>query len=239
MDLLPERWPQARTGRLEPPPGPLPAPEAPPRLLLLDRGDPLARAQLTPLGTLLDPREERRLGQLRRQEDRERFLLGRGLLRLLLGPWLGRDPAEVVLGEGPHGKPQLIAPEGPGLAGAPCRPRFNVAHSGDLILLAFHPCREVGVDVEELRPVPGWEGIARRCLPPQVREAIRALPEQRRHAAFLEAWCRLEAGLKARGLGLFGAAPDPREPAPAAPDSGPVVWPVALPEGYVGAAALL
>ena len=76
-------------------------------------------------------------------------------------------------------------------------------------------------------------GIADRCLPPSESERIRALPEERHSDGFLAAWCRLEAGLKARGLGLFAGAP-----ADEPPGRDLELWPLLLPQGYVGAAAL-
>ncbi|WP_216920404.1 4'-phosphopantetheinyl transferase superfamily protein [Synechococcus sp. CCAP 1479/9] len=203
-------------------------------LLLLDRRDPDVRALVTPLGDLLNEGERQRLERLRGEGDGERFLLGRGALRLILGSWLGCDPAGLVLGAGPHGKPELLPLSGPGTPwpeGGELPPHFNVSHSGDLILLGFHPRRPVGVDVERCRPVPEWESIARRCLPPGEWDAIRSLPQEQREQAFLAAWCRLEAGLKARGMGLFGPPPAPGDPEPE-------VWPLVLPQGYVGAAAL-
>jgi 4'-phosphopantetheinyl transferase len=231
MGLRPERWPAPNGRGLTLPPRPPLAPEAPPFLLLIDRSDPQARALLTPLRDLLDAGEARRLLQLRLEGDRERFLLGRGVLRLLLGGWLGADPAALVLVAGPRGKPGLMGREA---AAAEPPPRFNVSHSGDLILLGFHSRREVGVDVEQLRPVPEWEGIARRCLPPARCQAIGGLPAAQRDGAFLEEWCRLEAGLKAQGLGVFGLGAEGGATPPEAE-----LWPVALPAGYVGAAALM
>jgi 4'-phosphopantetheinyl transferase len=226
----PRPWP-ARTGpALAPPPWPPTGSGGPPLLLLIDRRDPHARALLTRLRALLDPGERQRLGRFRGEGDGERFLLGRGALRLILGSWLGCDPAGLVLVPGPHGKPELLGPP-PATAASLAPPRFNVSHSGELILLGFHARRPVGVDVEQRRPVPEWEDIARRCLPPAEREAIGALPEQRREQAFLAAWCRLEARLKARGQGLFGPQAAPGDPEPQ-------VWPLRLPEGYEGAAAL-
>ncbi|MCP9931040.1 4'-phosphopantetheinyl transferase superfamily protein [Cyanobium sp. AMD-g] len=230
--IAPAAWPDPG-GSLERPPWPSPGPDAAPLLLLLDQREPQLQALVGPLGDLLDPGERQRLRLLRRQEDGQRFLLARGALRQILGCWLGCDPAGLVLGAGPHGKPELFPQQaaGPGREGLP--PQFNVSHSGDLILLGFHPLRPVGVDLEQRRPLPEWQGIARRCLPPGAVEAILALPEERRGDAFLAAWCRLEAGLKARGLGLFaGARTDGRA------REGPDHWPVLLPEGYVGAAAL-
>ena len=234
MGLRPEHWPAPTGRRLHLPPGPSMTPEAPPFLLLIDRRDPQARCMLTRLRELLDAGEARRLQQLRLQGDRERFLLGRGVLRLMLAGWLRADPAALVLGVGPRGKPRLTGQEVAGAAAVEPPPRFNVSHSGDLILLGFHSRREVGVDIEELRHVPEWKGIAHRCLPPARRQAIGALPAARRDGAFLEEWCRLEAGLKAKGLGVFGLAPEGGTATPEAD-----VWPVALPAGYVGAAALI
>jgi 4'-phosphopantetheinyl transferase len=222
--LRPQRWPPRTDPALAPPPLPPAVSDGPPLLLLIDRRDPDVRALLTPLGGLLNEGERQRLDRLRGEGDGERFLLGRGALRLTLGSWLGCDPAGLVLGAGPHGKPELLPPP-------PTAPRFNVSHSGDLILLGFHPRRPVGVDVEQRRPVPEWQGIARRCLPPGEWNAIDTLPEEQREPAFLAAWCRLEARLKARGQGLFGPPPAPGDPEPE-------VWPLVLPEGYAGAAAL-
>lgn len=232
--LLPLAWPEPRGGQALPP-WPCPGPGAPPLLLLLDRRQPQVRALVAPLGDLLDPGERQRLCQLRRQEDGERFLLGRGALRLILGGWLGCDPAGLVLGAGPHGKPELLAQKAAGQGSGGIPPQFNVSHSGELILLGFHLERPVGVDVEQRRPVPEWEGIADRCLPPSESERIRALPQERRSEAFLAAWCRLEAGLKATGRGLFGSA---QPGSGAGKESDPIHWPLMLPEGYVGAAAL-
>ncbi|WP_216913603.1 MULTISPECIES: 4'-phosphopantetheinyl transferase superfamily protein [unclassified Synechococcus] len=225
--LRPQRWPPRTAPALAPPPWPPAGSDGPPLLLLIDRRDPDVRALLTPLGDLLQAGERQRLHRLRGEGDGERFLLGRGALRLILGSWLECDPAGLVLGAGPHGKPELLPPSD----GGEPPPRFNVSHSGDLILLGFHPRRPVGVDVEQGRPVPEWQGIARRCLPPGEWSAIGTLPQQQREQAFLVAWCRLEAGLKARGMGLFGPPPAPGDPEPE-------VWPLVLPEGYVGAAAL-
>ncbi len=234
MALRPERWPVPDGRSLSLPPQPSPATEAPPLLLLIDRSDPRARALLGALRELLDDGEGRRLQQLRLEGDRERFLLGRGVLRLMLGGWLGADPAALVLEAGPRGKPRLTGRVAAEAAATEPPPRFNVSHSGDLILLGFHSRREVGVDIEQLRPVPEWEAIAHRCLPPALREAIGALPIPQRDGAFLEEWCRLEAGLKAQGLGVFGLGGEGgATPAEAE------LWPVALPPGYVGAAALM
>lgn len=225
--------------------GPAPEREAPPLLWLVNRADPRVRQQMQALRALLTAEELARLGQLRQPEDRERFLLGRGVLRRLLGALLERDPADLVLQTGRHGKPQLAIPVASGRPADTPAPQFNVAHSGELVLLGFHPCRQVGVDVEQRRPVPEWQEIARRCLPPGRHRLILDMPAERRPDAFLLEWCLLEARQKAKGLGLSGRLEgSPASAHPAGTDAAseadaPLqLWRVALPDGYLGAAAL-
>jgi 4'-phosphopantetheinyl transferase len=180
----------------------------------------------------LAPVERIRLDQLRRAEDRERFLLGRAVLRLCLGELLDQPPDSLRLAAGPRGKPCLADENILHQQGSP---RFNVTHSGRLVLLGFHAAREVGVDVECHRPNLRWGPIARRFLPPQAVSRIESLSAEVQGRAFLQAWCRLEAGLKARGVGLYGLDQDPPDGTSPTED----LWPITLPEGYCGAAALV
>jgi len=239
MRLIPEPWQPHAAIAMPPPAAETWSPGSPPHLLLIQRSDPAVRRSIDALAPLLAPEEHCRLSRLQRLEDRERFLLGRGVLRLVIGAWLGLRPETLELSTGPRGKPELRQPDThpPGQGRAAPGPGFNVSHSGDLILLGFHPLRPVGVDVEQKRAVPEWEGIARRCLPAGRWEALSALPEERRSDAFLEAWCRLEADLKARGHGLFSPAGRGERAEPGAPAGH--LWNVELPEGYLGAAALV
>lgn len=231
-----------------PPPGPPPGPTIgttrqdpgalgpelqhdPPLLLLIDRR--LARdiALQQRLEDSLSESERQHLAALRLAADRERFRLGRGSLRLLLGTWLELPPQAVPLATGRHGKPHC--PDGP---------PFNVSHSGDLILLALHPQRSVGVDVERLRPDLDWPALARRLLSAAEQAALAACPPHDRPEAFLAAWCRLEARLKARGDGLAGLErlrrQEMAEAHPPANAASECIWDVVVPEGYRAAAAL-
>jgi 4'-phosphopantetheinyl transferase len=213
------------------------APEATaPALLLIDREDPAVRGHLAVLPPLLSDGERVRWLRYRREEDRERSLLARGVLRIVLGRWLGRDPAGLRFAAGPHGKPFLADGAGRPLSGGP---RFNVSHSGRFILLGVHGEAEVGVDVEEVRAGLEWGPIARRCLSADVMDAIASRPRNEQVLAFHRAWCRLEAGLKARGVGLAGRPASSGGAANPSAGESLVRWDVSMPRGYVGAAALL
>jgi len=146
----------------------------------------------------------------------------------MLGAWLDRDPSALRFHYGPHGKPALAEVVN-------AAPHFNISHSGDLILLAFHTEAPVGADVERMRPDLDWLPIARRCLDPAQVESLLALPPAEAASAFVESWCALEAGLKARGVGLAQAS----EAEALAMEPRLRRWRLALPAGYGGAVALL
>ena len=200
-----------------------------PAVLILDRRAAAGAATTGELLSQLDRGEQERSARFRRPGDRNRYRLGRAALRQVLGAWLDRDPAALRFRYGPHGKPALD-----GVVDG--SPHFNLAHSGDLILLALHPSRPVGVDVELLRPGLDWRPIARRILPTAAFARLESLPPEQGGAAFLNAWCRLEARLKASGEGLAGLERLRRESAPQ--PGGLALWDVEVPAGYGAAVAL-
>jgi 4'-phosphopantetheinyl transferase len=219
LPLPPHPW---RPG--DPPPA-LPLGTAPPLLLLID-----SRLPLPPSKTLqrhLSPIDLQRHQTYRRPADRLRFLLGRASLRELLGHWLQQGPHTIRLEASALGKPHC-----------PGGPAFNVSHSGALILLAFHASWAVGVDVERVRPDLPWEPIARRMFTPGELMALQAQPALEQASAFLATWCRLEARLKAAGLGLSGLASLRAAEASGDGPSPAQIWDVAVPFGYSAAVAM-
>jgi 4'-phosphopantetheinyl transferase len=142
----------------------------------------------------LSPDERARAARFHFARDQRRFVAARALLRGLLGRYLGLDPAEVVFGYGPRGKPFLAAP--------PRSLRFNVSHSDGLALLAFAEGRELGIDLERERPLSDAEGIAGRFFSAGEGKALFGLPEGERGRAFFRCWTRKEAFIKATGDGL-------------------------------------
>jgi len=116
------------------------------------------------------------------------------MLRALLASYLGKEPAEVCFSYGPQGKPAL--------ADASCSLRFNTSNSSDLVAYAFTPGCEIGIDVEQHRPVHDWDRIAHRFFSPEEASELSDLPEAERIAAFFNCWSRKEACIKAIGGGL-------------------------------------
>lgn len=135
--------------------------------------------------------ERERSDRLRSEAHRARFERARAALRGILGRYLERSPADVEFAYGPTGKPALAAPDSL---------RFNLSHSGDVALCAVARRGEVGVDVEEQRPIRDFRRIAQRHFAPVEQE--RWASEGETLESFYAVWTRKEAMLKASGSGL-------------------------------------
>ncbi|MGH9240542.1 MAG: 4'-phosphopantetheinyl transferase family protein [Vicinamibacterales bacterium] len=120
--------------------------------------------------------------------DAERYTVARAALRLLLSRSLGRHPRDITFEIGPYGK--LLLPQ----------IQFNVAHSGDVVLLILHGQRAVGVDVERVNANADIGALMSRHFTPAEGHAVAASRDPYR--TFFRIWARKEAWLKATGFGL-------------------------------------
>jgi 4'-phosphopantetheinyl transferase len=154
--------------------------------------------------------ERQKAADLLFEGDRKRFLVSRGVLRVLLGRYLRAQPGSLVFGYNPHGKPFLV-----GAAGV----SFSTSHSHGLALLAFVRDKNIGVDVELIREDLGLDEIAARYFSTREVATLRSLPNSLRKEAFFACWTRKEAFAKAKGRGLtlpfsrFEVTLTPGEPA--------------------------
>jgi 4'-phosphopantetheinyl transferase len=148
------------------------------------------------LWNVLSEEERLRANRFHFSADRRRFANTRGILRRLLGGYLGRAASELTFGQGAAGKPALA--DAVGAADV----RFNVSHSGSVALFAFACGVEVGVDVESCRPEIDACGLAERFFSQPESQRVRSAEGSARLAAFYACWTRKEACLKALGTGL-------------------------------------
>ena len=123
---------------------------------------------------------------------RRRYLRSHGALRAVLGRYTA---AALDFAEGEHGKPYL--PGAPEL-------RFNLSHSHERALVAVAWGVEIGVDVERHRPMPDCLALAERFFPPSEAAKFAGMAAEHRERDFFRRWTRIEAVLKARGVGLYG-----------------------------------
>ena len=127
---------------------------------------------------------------------RRRFAASRGLLRIVLGAYLDTDPKTLCFRYSDKGKPAL------GGMHATSPLRFNLSHSENVVLLAVTLGREIGVDVEYMRPDLELESIAHRFFSAAECESFDTIPLAQKRVAFFNCWTRKEAFVKAKGDGL-------------------------------------
>jgi 4'-phosphopantetheinyl transferase len=155
----------------------------------------LPLGQVHELREVLSADERQRAGRFVCNKHRNRFIACRGQARQVLASYLGAAAGELQFRYGPRGKPALAAPWGESLT-------FNISHSHDLALCAVARGRELGVDIEHIRPPSDFDGLAAHFFAPGEVAALRSVPEEIRLESFFRCWTRKEAVLKAVGSGL-------------------------------------
>ncbi|NTW98908.1 MAG: 4'-phosphopantetheinyl transferase superfamily protein [Geobacteraceae bacterium] len=156
---------------------------------------PHSPPELSRLEHLLSTSETDRAGLLKDKHAKIRYIAGRGMLREILGGYLGVLPGKVQIAAGMHGKPYLVD-------GAEYI-RFNLSHSGDVMLLAVSANVEVGVDIESMVADRPLKDMARIAFSLREQEELFSLPSgDLQTKAFYRIWTRKEACLKACGRGF-------------------------------------
>ncbi len=175
------------------------------------------------LKSFLSVDEQVKAARFRNEQSRRQYVLGRGLLRKLLSGYLREHPTEITFVYGDHGKPVLFHPVKREDV------RFNISHSGELVLLGFAHGSDIGVDVEQMRPVPEADVIAERFFSPSEAAAVAAADSNKRDV-FFETWTRKEAALKCSGVGIADASSGRNPQA--------TIYELKPAPGYAGAVAL-
>jgi 4'-phosphopantetheinyl transferase len=147
------------------------------------------------------------------EQDRNHYIVSRGILRMLLGRYLGIKPDQVHFNYGSNAKP-ILAGTYDGI-----EINFNLSHSEEMAVYAFNSDHEIGIDIEKIRDIPDMEQIFERFFSPRENEVFHILSEGKRKEAFFNCWTRKEAFIKATGDGLsrplngFDVSMVPGEPA--------------------------
>ena len=147
---------------------------------------------LRSVASCLSAEEQRHACRFHRTRDRARFEAARGWRRRLLARELGCAAADVSIVTDAGGKPRV----------ADCDLHFSAARSGALAVYATSWDMDVGVDVEEIRPVDELRGIAARFFTRAEQHDVVSLPPAERLAALFDCWTRKEAYVKGTGAGL-------------------------------------
>ncbi len=146
---------------------------------------------------VLSPEERERASCFVFERDRRRYVIAHSALRTILAGYVGAPPASLAFTSRPGGKPRLAPPR--------TDLRFSLSHSAGRALVAVALDREVGVDIEMVRDIPGLDDLAESCFSPAERRWLAAVQAASRRGAFFDGWTRKEAFLKASGEGLSRA----------------------------------
>jgi 4'-phosphopantetheinyl transferase len=152
-------------------------------------------AEIDDLKLILSSDEQQRAAKFHFDADRRRFLVGRGMLRVLIGRCLGMPANRLTIACAAAGKPKVAAGKGPTL-------EFNISHSGEVVLIAIARVRPVGIDVERMRTDIEIDQIASRFFSPKERADLSIVAADAQYEAFFACWTRKEAYIKACGVGL-------------------------------------
>lgn len=155
-----------------------------------------AASALPYLTKLLAADELERASAFHFDAERERYVMARGCLRVVLARHLGIQPDALRFESNEYGKPMLAGtPDADGV-------EFNVSHSDDLVVLGIARGRRVGVDVELMRNDLPHRDMAERFFSGSELESLRSQPPDGQMEHFFEIWARKEAYVKGRGQGF-------------------------------------
>lgn len=149
--------------------------------------------EIRALEEMLSADEHLRAARFGRPDLRDRYVVGRATLRILLGRRLGRSPTDVEIRRGVRGRP--YAADADGLD-------FNVSHTGAVALFGFAEGRRIGIDIEHGERQLNVDGIARKFMAPDEQMALARLEPDVRRRALLRLWTCKEAMSKATGDAL-------------------------------------
>ncbi len=139
--------------------------------------------------TILNVAEQDRANKYHQPKDRERFIVSRVALRMLLGKYLGKAPAAVLFAKGQNHKPYLVNGE----------LQYNVSHSADMVVIAIAK-KVVGVDIEFTASDLEIADIISDCFNEEEQGYINCSTQKR--LTFYKLWTRKEAILKAIAKGI-------------------------------------
>lgn len=144
------------------------------------------------LSELLNEEELRKANCIKSIKDRNNCIITLVLLKKLLGYYLDKLPSEIILSYTKYNKPYLKH----------CDLKFNLSHSGNLLLIGVALNYDIGVDVEKTEYFPEMDGVAKNFFSNYEYQSFIRLNEDQKIEGFFNCWTRKEAFIKAIGSGL-------------------------------------
>lgn len=150
----------------------------------------LPQQDFVSIRALMNEEEGQKAEKFYRQEDKIRFIIGKGFLRRLIGKYQKISPKTVLFRHNKQNKPLLATQN---------NFHFNISHAGEWVVFALSSAA-TGIDIEPINSSFNYQEVVPQFLEPSEIEFIAksAYP----HQSFFKLWTRKEAFLKALGWGL-------------------------------------
>lgn len=150
------------------------------------------KSHLFELKALLSSEEIERSLRLKVKDKQEQFICSRAISRIILGSYLDKNPANLQIHSTPDGKPYLEKSE----------IRFNLSHSGDILLCGLSYKSEIGIDIQQIYAITNLETIIKNYFSENERKYLDSQPVDQLNNHFFAIWTAKEAYLKAIGKGF-------------------------------------
>lgn len=154
--------------------------------------DASCTVNLTEFRSVLTSVESEKACYLKTEEAQNSYISSQGSLRFLLSKYLNIPPETIRLGRHAKGKP--FSEDQPNL-------RFNLSNSANLVAIAFTYDSEIGIDIEQIRPLPDLEEMIQSNFSTNEIKIIQSKPEETLKR-FFRFWTLKESYLKAIGEGM-------------------------------------
>jgi 4'-phosphopantetheinyl transferase len=141
--------------------------------------------------SILSDSEKIIVKRFRLEDDRDRYVIGRKSLRLLLSKYLSVNPSDIQIIAERGQKPYIKSPDS--------AIRFNISHSGEWVIIAFAQ-NELGVDIEKIDSAFDYTNLLPEHF--SLEEQLFVSRSENPVSAFYFLWTRKEALTKAAGNGL-------------------------------------
>jgi len=145
---------------------------------------------------LLSPDEQQKFQTFKIEAKRREYLMTRAVVRHVLSKYAPVPPQDWIFSQTAYGCPEIQHPH----LAQPLR--FNLSHSGNLVVCAVGFQCELGVDVEYIKNGENLFEIAQSHFSRSEVESLSRLSGQAQIQRFYEYWTLKEAYIKARGMGL-------------------------------------
>jgi len=154
-------------------------------------------SKINNLFTILSPEEQAKADRFKFAIHRQRFIINRANLKIILSKYLQLKPTEIKFKYGSKGKPFLEDQLNY------LNLKFNLSHSDNLAIYGISQDL-IGVDLEKINQQVRYVELAERFFCHSEFKTISQLVYPQNYYGFYLAWTSKEAYLKATGEGLSG-----------------------------------